>query len=291
MSRTSDWPLANSSIRLVAPVMIRKRLEKHPLARDCYPLAIGYYETAHRHNMSRRRHDDNILIYCFSGKGHLKTNNWHGEVNAGEVMIMPSGTAHHYRSDNRDPWSIYWCHFSGSLADEYIRHLGTAGNKPVTAIGQSPALIAQFQTLLQAASKGYDTAALIHASNMLKQLLTYIALLIRDASGEQKSGFDVAGVQAFMLQNLDRPLNLQVLAEKVGLSKYHFSKRYKQATGFSPIEHLIRMKIEYARYLLETSDLSVGDIAAKVGYEDSLYFSRQFHKATGISPTRYRANR
>lgn len=288
MSLTSDWPLDGRSLRLVAPVVIRQRLQQHPLAADCLPLAVGYYEKAQHHRMSRQRHDDNILIYCFAGRGKLSTDRWQGDIQSGELLVLPSGVSHRYWADETDPWSIYWCHFTGSLAGEYVSHLMGEETSPVIAIGQSPGLIAQFRTLLQATSTGYDLHAMVHAANMLKQLLTSIALTLKDKAEEASSGFNIQGIQALMLQNLDKPLNLDYLASQVGLSRYHFSKKYKQVTGFAPIQHLIRMKVEYASYLLETSDTSIAEIAAKVGYDDALYFSRQFKRVTGVSPRQFR---
>ena len=91
-----------------------------------------------------------------------------------------------------------------------------------------------------------------------------------------------------MLQNLDKDLSLALLARQAGLSKFHFSKKYKQSTGHSPIHHLIKMRMEYARYLIETSDSPIGEVAAKVGMEDALYFSRQFKQTFGVSPQQFR---
>ena len=291
MSQTSDWPLDSKSMRLVAPVVIRRRLQQHPLAADCLPLAVGYYERAEHHHMSRQRHDDNILIYCFAGRGKLRTETWQGAIKSGEILVLPSGVSHRYWADEADPWSIYWCHFTGFLAGEYVSHLMGEESSPVISLGQSPALISQFRTLLQATSTGYDLHAMVYAANMLKQLLTSIALAVKDKAEEAKSDFNIQSVQALMLQNLDKPLTLDYLASSVGLSRYHFSKKYKQVTGYAPIQHLIRMKVEYASYLLETSDTSIAEIATKVGYEDALYFSRQFKRVTGVSPRQFRQQR
>ncbi len=291
MSQTSDWPLANKSVRLVSPVVIRRKLENHPLSSDCFPLAIGYYECAIEHRMSRRRHDDNILIYCFAGKGHLQTADWEGAINAGELIILPSGVGHRYAADKTDPWSIYWCHFSGQLAARHIAHIVGDRHRPVIPIGHSPAIIAQFQTLLQATGKGYALTAMVHASNMLKQLLTSIALIIEEQTESTKTRFELAGIQRFMLQNLDKDIDLGMLADQVKLSRYHFSKKYKQATGYAPMHHLTKMRMEYAMYLIETSDTPIGEVAHKVGYEDALYFSRRFKQIIGLSPAQYRKAR
>jgi AraC-like DNA-binding protein len=83
-------------------------------------------------------------------------------------------------------------------------------------------------------------------------------------------------------------LDLDALAAVVHLSKYHFSARYKAATGHSPIQHFLQMKVEYACQLLESSELSIKAIAAELGYEDPLYFSRLFSRIMGESPRAYR---
>lgn len=287
MSKPSDWPLSGTSQRIVAPVVIRRQLQQHVLARDCYPLAIGFYESASKHRMSRRRHDDNLLIYCFAGKGHLETAHWNGVVSAGEVVLLPSGVSHRYWADREDPWSVYWCHFSGPLARHYIEHMDYKEHTPVAAIGHSPVLIAQFREALNAASNAFNTVALVYAANAIKQILTHIAHLLDDAA-KRRGGVDLDSMQTLMLQNLDKPLSLDYLARQANLSKYHFSKKYKQQTGYAPIHHFLKMKVEYACYLLETSDSSVQEIAAKVGYEDALYFSRLFKKVMGVSPLGYR---
>jgi len=288
MSRTSSWTLRRGSRRIVAPVVIRNELKDHVLAKDCYPLALGYYEKALGHQMSRTKHDDNLLIYCYEGLGHVETANWQGVVESGQVLLLPAGVPHHYRADDDEPWSIYWSHFSGPLAREYIDQMGYDSARPVRDLGYSPAIIAQFREALQAARSAYNTKALIYVTHLLQQILTHIArdLYATDQGNKQEMGIE--GVQALMLQNLDKSLSLEYLAEQAQLSKYHFSKLYKQQTGFAPIQHFLLMKIDYACYLLETSDSSVQDIAQKLGYDDPLYFSRLFKKVVGLAPRAYR---
>lgn len=288
VSKTSNWPLSQDSRRLVSPVVIRQQLQSHPLTHDCYPLAVGVYEKAHRHRMTRTRHDDNLLIYCFAGKGTLQTEHWQGSILAGEMALLPKGVSHHYQADTEDPWSIYWCHFSGKQAQDYIFNMDYQQSNPVLPIGRDPTLIAQFRSVVAETGTGFNQKAMIYAANMLKQLLTYLGKRLNDNRQLNQHKFNLDNIQAYMLQNLDKSIDLEKLAQQANLSKYHFSKRYKEMTGHSPISHFHHMKVEYARYLLGTSDLDIQGVASRVGYDDSLYFSRFFRKATGVSPTQYR---
>ena len=288
MSKPSNWPLSPESRRIVSPVLIRQQLQKHPLTQDCYPLAVGYYEKAYGHKMSRPRHDDNLLIYCFAGQGHLETPYWQGQVRSGELLLLPQGVGHHYKANDTEPWSIYWCHFSGDQAKNYLLNMDYSQQEPLKQVGHSPQLMSSFRALLAETGTGYNEKAMIYAANMLKQLLAFIGKTIGETARIQQHKFNLDAIQSYMLHNLDKSVDLQMLAAQSNLSKYHFTKKYKELTGFSPVQHFLHMKVEYARYLLETSDLDIHGIADRVGYDDSLYFSRLFRKSTGRSPTQYR---
>jgi AraC-like DNA-binding protein len=66
---------------------------------------------------------------------------------------------------------------------------------------------------------------------------------------------------------------------------------FKEQTGYSPIDYFIRLRMHQACQLLDTSQLSVKRIAAALGYDDPLYFSRVFKGVNDISPTEYRLMR
>ena len=287
MSAPSQWPLPENGIRFVTPAFMRRTLARHPLTRECYPTAMGYYPSAGLHRMERPRHDDNLLIYCVGGKGQAATTGWRGHIGAGEVLLLPQGVAHRYEADVAEPWSIYWVHFQGTSSAVFNQHLGDReGAPPVAAAGISPQLIGHFRGLLSVRRTGYSTRAFINAANQLRHLLTQIALDIRRAG--TRDSFDLETIQGLMLESIGEPLNLDTLAAAANLSKYHFSRKYKALTGYSPIKHFLNMKMEHACHLLDASPLGVKAVATALGYDDPLYFSRQFSNTVGLSPRAYR---
>jgi transcriptional regulator GlxA family with amidase domain len=84
------------------------------------------------------------------------------------------------------------------------------------------------------------------------------------------------------------PLRVRDLAELVHLHPAWFSTRFRQLTGLSPAQYLMRYRLERARELLVSTDRSVREIAAMTGFQDPLYLSRQFRRLLGTSPTAYR---
>ena len=291
MSAPSKWPLPENGTRFLTPAFMLNKLARHPLTRECYPAAMGFYPKASVHRMHRKRHDDNLLIYCVEGQGHASTQNWRGVIGPGQMLLLPQGVAHHYEADPDEPWTIYWVHFQGSSTAVFNQYLGYREDRhPVAPVGVSPQLIAHFRGLLEVRRTGYSTRAFINAANQLRHLLTQVALEMRRAQANSQHSFNLAAVQSFMLEHIGQPLDLDTLAAAAKLSKFHFANKYKALTGYSPIRHFLNMKMEHACHLLDTSKLSVKAVAAALGYDDPLYFSRMFNKTIGMSPRAYRSS-
>ena len=86
-----------------------------------------------------------------------------------------------------------------------------------------------------------------------------------------------------MLDNIDKRLELSDLIALTTYSKYHFIRKYREYTGYTPLQHFEYLKIECAKLMLESSSFSVSEVAFRLGYEDPLYFSRVFRKHQSIS--------
>jgi YesN/AraC family two-component response regulator len=84
------------------------------------------------------------------------------------------------------------------------------------------------------------------------------------------------------------PIGREDIAQHAGVSEGYLSRCFTQETGLSLIHYVARYRIQQAKQLLNTSDMSITDIAMEVGFSDSNYFSRAFRKEVGISPLEYR---
>jgi len=93
---------------------------------------------------------------------------------------------------------------------------------------------------------------------------------------------------AYLHQNYTQALSRQEIAAAVGVSKNYLSQIFRQEMGLSPWECLNRFRIQQAKELLRSTDASITAVAIRVGFKDSAYFSRVFHKHVGQSPQAYR---
>lgn len=93
----------------------------------------------------------------------------------------------------------------------------------------------------------------------------------------------------FMESRLTQDLTLDAIARAAHLSPHYFCEVFKVTTGLTPGQYLNQLRIEHAKNLLSTRDLSIGEVALQCGFPDSSYFARVFKKSVGTSPRAYQA--
>jgi transcriptional regulator GlxA family with amidase domain len=98
----------------------------------------------------------------------------------------------------------------------------------------------------------------------------------------------IIDAQQWLHEHATAAPNFGTLAGQLKMSQRTLNRRFKQATGVSPGLYLQQLRLEHARELLRDSNLSVTEIAAKVGYQDVGYFSTLFRAHMALSPTAYR---
>jgi len=93
----------------------------------------------------------------------------------------------------------------------------------------------------------------------------------------------------YINDQLDRPTTLAALAEVAGTGIDQFLRRFKQHTGNTPHQYVLRRRIERAKTLLRDRRFSLSEIAAQVGFSDHSHFSKMFRRVVGVTPRAYRS--
>ncbi len=105
---------------------------------------------------------------------------------------------------------------------------------------------------------------------------------------EEKSTDIIKTAKRYIEENFANDISLDDVSNVVNISPYYFSKIFKEESGLNFIEYLTNVRMEKAKELLTSSDLSMKEICSMCGYTDPNYFSRSFKKNVGVTPTEYK---
>ena len=98
----------------------------------------------------------------------------------------------------------------------------------------------------------------------------------------------ISSAQEWMHKNFDKTFPLEEPAKRVGMSLRNFVRRFKEATGDSPLIYIQKMRIAAAKRMLESNHRSMQEISEAVGYQDVAFFRSLFQRHTGVAPSTYR---
>lgn len=160
------------------------------------------------------------------------------------------------------------------------------GHRLVTAGGMSS--WGDLMLYLIARFAGQDEARRIAKIYLLQPhtegQLCYASLL----AGQQHDDALVAEAQSWVADNYANPTPVAAMAARSGLSERSFLRRFRRATGQTPVEYVQTLRVEEAKQMLETSDIPIEEIADEVGYTETSSFRNAFRRHVGLSASAYR---
>lgn len=281
---------------IVLPPSVIDEFKSSTLGSLLYITDIGFYPNAGFHFRKRNETEANqyILIYCVSGMGWFEVDGVKHVLKPEHFVILPKFRSHKYGSNHDDPWSIYWLHFDGSLANFFL----SESINPIQLKPQIDSRIEDrlnlfeeiFLTLRNGYSKNnldYSISVLFHFLGTLK----YIGAFRENNYKPIKEISEIGKIDDaihYMRENLHKKISLEDIFMFVDMSRSHFTAVFHRKTGFPPLQYFVQLKIQQACHYLDFTDMKVNEISTKMGFEDPLYFSRIFTKNMGLSPTEYR---
>lgn len=213
----------------------------------------------------------------------------------GEVLAVPPGAVIVYAPDTpqwfRSPEALThdWMHMEGNVA-AFLSEAGLEPDKlyyPANGAFITPILR---QIELEVLTKQPDSAALSELK--FRELLL---LLARSCAGQEEKPDSAAvkqlrQVRKTVFSQLDQPWTVSQMAALAYLSPSRFHALYRAAFGISPMDDLIRARIDTAKNRLADTDLPVQTLAGELGYRNVTHFCRQFKSLTGQTPSVFRTH-
>jgi len=257
-------------------------------------LFSGESQTAPSHLLGPKVYDFYLMHLVLSGEGTFELEGSSFKLEAGHTFLIKPGQLIRYESDAGNPWRYRWIAFKGTQADALAALAGfdTGEGQHIRLSDLRRAAILYRSVYL--ALSGEGTAAALEAAGYL-QILMAAYRKAAVASNRQPDEDDSHGDQLyqrvvrFLSAQYTHPVSIEAMADSLGYNRAYLSRVFKKKTGLSPVSFLLRLRLDRAKLMLrEQPELTVGQVAASVGIQDSLYFSKQFKKQHGLSPMAYR---
>lgn len=199
------------------------------------------------------------------------------------VIIYPPGAAIAFSSGTKSILET-WLRVVGSRITPALREKKLALFTPVTLSNPGT-----FEDLVTAMDRELGMAK--PQTEIIEHLFDIMLCEMRRAAGqppESSAGRKLQSVRSVIDREFSRHLEIETLADGIGLSRAYFIDRFSKMFGISPHRYIIRVRMEHARYLLEDRSLSIGEIARACGYTDRAHFSKAFKQYAGQSPQQAR---
>lgn len=265
----------------------------HPAAKAdlIYVQEVGDFYSGPNYYTVREGLDSFLIKLTLSGGGVLEYGDKEYRLSAGQFFWIDCQNPQRYYTDPQaGRWHVLWIHFRGANARAYYEMFRTTGGG--NPVGTLPAHC-DGEALMKALIARYDRSDStvdndIAASAQLTQLLAYCI----QAGGSQESDRAIPEVvqkiRNYLLEHYAENMGLDTLSQRFCVSKYHLQRIFKKHIGQSPLEFLSGVRLTRAKELLRTTDLPVGEIAYRVGWENASYFVSKFRAQEEITPHKYR---
>ncbi|MGW8482038.1 AraC family transcriptional regulator [Microbacterium sp. NPDC055903] len=259
-----------------------------PVTRRMVVTDAGCFPRAEKHGRVRPNGAaETIVIVCVAGAGWVEHSGIRTRMGPGSAAVIPGGVPHAYGAGEDEPWTIWWCHVLGSDVPELVSALSVRPGEITLSLRSADRITAQLDEIVTALERDTTPARLIATSGMAWRLFTQLAV----DRVLPEDGTPLERAMRYLQERVDGRVQVPELAALVGVSPSHLAALFRAATGGGVLAHHLALKMARARQLLDTTPMQVAEIARQVGMDDPFYFSRQFRKVHGLSPSAYREMR
>lgn len=253
----------------------------YPPNKDGHPRAFQYVAVG-------RTLNEYQIIYITKGQGIFETQGKQYRVTPGSIMVVFPGVRHFYKPVYEIGWMEHWVGFKGEHFDSLAARGFLSPEKPFYEIGLQNNVLELFSQILEEV-KSQKPLYQVKVSSKILNLIAEILSLERRKAQPSHSEQLVERAKFLMEENIYDDIDLNSIAERLGVSTSHLNEVFKTYTAMTPYQYYIHIKLHMAKVLLEQGDLSIKEVAFRLGFQDQYHFSRLFKHKTGIAPSQWKS--
>ncbi|MDQ8179601.1 AraC family transcriptional regulator [Pelagicoccus sp. SDUM812005] len=271
------------------PTRVLKLARARSFTQDFIVTEIGHrLRNASPAPSEERSHPHHLLIFVPQGQAQLEISGQTYRIKGKQAALIPASTPYRYGSNSDEDGERYWLKFEGAGAEGLLAWTNFNPQNPLLGCAAAENIKRHFNAILNAVERGYTEHTTLQLSLALIKVLISLHDNPLDAEGRSSTN-RIESAMSQMREDVSKPQALAAYAKKAGYSVTQFSHLFRQHTGTSPINYLNELRIQRTAELLNNTDRTIKSIAYELGFEDPLYFSRNFRKCVGLSPRAYRS--
>lgn len=248
------------------------------------------------HRIGPAVHQYYLVHTVMSGRGSFEMNGKRYECVKGDSFFILPDVLFTYCAHETDPWHYRWVAFRGYLAQSLLLSLGISIDHPIIHQDDIRSIIRLYRSMQQTLEHTpFPELADLEANGLLRIMLKEFGkinagkITLNSLAIVPDMERQIKQAVRYLSYQFANPISIDNLSRSLGYHRTHLSKMFKQFTGLSPMQFLLKVRMERAKELLSGKIyLTIDQVAASVGYPDALYFSKQFRRSTGFSPSEFR---
>lgn len=257
-----------------------------------YVTRVGHYYYDERYNFldscdvaKQESHKNFFLAYVRAGTLYFQTTQTFS-AERGQVALIDCHKPHRFYTTGSA--EAMWMHFDGSNSAAFFQQiLAFRGGRQTFTPPPDSRIEQELAHIISGLRSSHSSE--VDCSQRIYRILCTL-LLPHAPTHTVATDTTITRAVRYIDEHLFEPLSVKQIASTVHLSPSHFSRLFRSTTGFSPHEYIMLHRIDEAKALLQSTNLSVKEIAFRVGYHSEVNFIIAFTDKTGLSPTLFRRN-
>lgn len=260
----------------------------HSIFSDIYTVFCGMQDCPPSYSFGPAVRNCYLLHLCLEGEGVFYSGEERYPIKQGQGFLIHPGKLTFYQADSVNPWSYLWVGIGGHDAEKYLRLAGLSARNPIFSCTQIDTAKSYILDMMK--HHALSAANEIYIQGILMQ---FLALLVEDAGctvspQQNTSSVYINQAISYIHKNYQNPLTVQEIADYLSLNRSYLTELFLKTVQLSPQQFLTRYRITKSEELLQSSSLSIQNIAYSCGYSSNFSFSKAFRKVNGLSPSEYR---